>query len=101
MTAPFMAVGTEDSIHNGAALMRRTAHVSSSEYDIVLSVPASERLHAIAHDAPRLTTGSTMKMLFFFFFLAEKRGPECTLVWVMEQLQAVIKVVETPERWTL
>lgn len=35
------------------------------------------------------------------FFWQEKRGPECTLVWVMEQLQAVIKAVETPGRWTL
>lgn len=46
MTGPFMAVGTEDSIHDCAVVMRRTAHVSSHEYDIVLSVPASERLHA-------------------------------------------------------
>lgn len=35
------------------------------------------------------------------FFLAGKGGPRRTLVWVMEQLQAVIKVVDTPERWTL
>lgn len=62
MTGPFMAVGTEDSIHDCAVVMRRTAHVSSHEYDIVLSVPASERLHA---------TGSTMKMHFF----GREKGP--------------------------
>lgn len=53
MTGPFMAMGTEDSIHDCAVVMRRTAHVSSHEYDIVLSAPASERLHAIGHDARR------------------------------------------------
>lgn len=98
MTGPFMAVGTEDSIHDCTVVMRRTAHVFSHEYDIVLSVPASERLHAIGCDSRRLTTGSTMKM---HFFGRGKRGPKCTLVWVMEQLQAVIKVAETPEPWTL
>lgn len=91
MTGPFMAVGTEDSIHDCAVVMRRTAHVSSHEYDIVLSVPPSERLHDIGRDARRLTIGSTKKMHFF---------GECTLVWVMEQLQAVIKLVETPKHWT-
>lgn len=53
MTGPFMAMGTEDSIHDCAVVMRRTAHVSSHEYDIVLSAPASERLHAIGRDARR------------------------------------------------
>lgn len=71
MTGPFMAVGTEDSIHDCAVVMRRTAHVSSHEYDIVLSVPASERLHAIGRDSRRLTTGSTMKMHFF----GREKGP--------------------------
>lgn len=75
MTGPFMAVGTEDSIHDCAVVMRRTAHVSSHEYDIVLSVPASERLHAIGRDARRLTTRSTKKMHFFFFFFGREKGP--------------------------
>lgn len=35
------------------------------------------------------------------FFGGGGKGRECTLVWVMEQLQAVIKVVEMPKRWTL
>lgn len=97
MTGPFMAVGTEDSIHDCAVVMRRTANVSSHEYDIVLSVPASERLHAIGRDARRMTIGSTMKMHFF----GGGEGRECTLVWVIEQLQAVIKAVEMPKRRTL
>lgn len=67
MTAPFMAVGTEDSIHDGAALMRRTAHVSSYEYDIVLSVPASERLHTIGHAAPEVDNWVHNENAFFFW----------------------------------
>lgn len=39
MTGPFMIVGTEDSIHDWAMVMRRRADVSAYEYDIVLSVP--------------------------------------------------------------
>lgn len=39
MTGPFMIVGTEDSIHDWAVVMRRRADVSAYEYDIVLSVP--------------------------------------------------------------
>lgn len=53
MTGSFMATGTEDSIHDCAVVMSRTAHVYSNEYDIVLPVPASERLHAIGRDARR------------------------------------------------
>lgn len=51
MTGPFMSVGTEDSIHDCAVVMRRTANVSAYEYDIVLCVPRSERLHSIGCDA--------------------------------------------------
>lgn len=98
MMGPFMAVGTEDSIHDCAVVMSRTAHVSSHEYDIVLSVPSSERLHAIGRGARRATIGSTMKMHFFFFWWWWWEGVRCTLVWVMEQLQAVIKVAEAPKR---
>lgn len=39
MTGPFMMVGTEAPIHDGAVVMRRRADVSAYEYDIVLSVP--------------------------------------------------------------
>lgn len=38
MTASFMIVGTEASIHS-AVVMSRSADVSAYEYDIVLSVP--------------------------------------------------------------
>ena len=39
MTGPFMIVRTEASINDCAGVMRRRAHVSAHEYDIVLSVP--------------------------------------------------------------
>lgn len=77
MTGPFMAVGTEDSIHDCAVVMRRTAHVSSHEYDIVLSVPAIGEAPRIGRDTRRFDNPGPHKenaFLFFYFFGREK-GP--------------------------
>lgn len=60
MTGPFMIVETEASIHDCAVVMRRRADVSAYEYDIVLSVPGSERPHSIGCDASTVTIRPTM-----------------------------------------
>lgn len=52
--------------------------------------PGSERPHSIGCVAQTLTIKSTMKKKEMQCFCFE-RGIECTLVWVMEQLQAGIK----------
>lgn len=98
MTGPFMIVGTEASIHDCAVVMRRRDDVSSYEYDIVLSVPWiwQSSLHWLRcwcwQSGPRWKKKMERKCFCF------ERGIECTLVWVMEQLQATIKAVEQSQR---
>lgn len=93
MTDPFMIVGTEDSIHDCAVVMRRKADVSAYEYDIVLSVPwiwEASLYWLWCLKVDNQVHNEKKEMQCFCF----AKGIECTLVWVMEQLQASIKALK-------
>lgn len=95
MTGPFMTVGTEASIHDYAVVMRRRADVSADEYDIVLPVPwiweTSLYWLWCLDGVNQVHNGKKMEMQCFCLV----RGTECTLVWVMEQLQTSSKAQST------
>lgn len=105
MTGPFMIVGTEAPIHDCAVVMRRRADVSVYEYDIVLSVPwiwetSLRWLRCLDDDNQVHNEKKEREKKEMQCFCFEK-GIECTLVWVMEQLQAAIKAVEPSKHSTL
>lgn len=57
-------------------------------------LPGSERTHSIGWDAETVTIRSTAEKKMEMQCFCCERGKECTLVWVMEQLQATIKALE-------
>lgn len=63
--------------------------------------PGSERPHSIGCDAQTVTIRSTVEKkkneIQWFCF---ERDIECTLAWMMEQLQATIKAVEQSKHST-
>ena len=63
--------------------------------------PGSERPHSIGCDAQTVTIRSTMKKKKQMQCFCFERGTECTLVWVMEQLQATIKAAEQSKHTVL